>query len=296
MALPKSIDKLRSNLSAGDVPIIGSRSSVPIQRNHPDSIKTKVDEYIKSATDTGNLLSHPSDLPIYHMTMKLYHYGAGTARRFRGYFGPSQYTIKLPLAMALEDGNTIKYGEDEVGAEFWKSIFGEGALRLASPAASMANLALGASINKGLAVMFKGPTYKKYVMSWILGARNEDESKTIRKIISAINWGAATDYGQAPGIGAAYFVYPSVFKMGFSYPISEDRTGVGVKFESDNSKWYNFKPAVCQSVSVKYLPQGHPVIMNSGYPEAVVLTCKFQEIEFWLKRDFKYHGQKDVDD
>lgn len=288
MALPKSIDKLRSNLSLGNVPQVDNQTSVPLQRNHPDSIKTKVDEYIKDATGVGTSLVHPSDLPIYHMNMKIYKY-SGTRRLYSGFFGSEglEYTIKLPLALALDDNHGVKYAQDEIGAEFFKNTIVD-AFKFAKPVGAMASVIAGVTPNKALAVMFQGPQYKKYTLTWILGARNEKESITIRKIISAINWGLSTDYSKY-SLGT-FFDYPSVFKMGFSYPIYEDESEVGVKRESDNSKWFNFKPAVCDTVSFKYLPQGHPVILNSGYPEAVSISCKFTEIEYWLKQDFRFHS------
>jgi len=126
---------------------------------------------------------------------------------------------------------------------------------------------VGYSPNQFFVVLLRGPTYKEYTFHWRLMPRNQNESDTIRHIVTTLNNSAAVGLAFANTMWA----FPKIFRLEF-YP--------------NSSYLYKFKPAVLQSVQANYAPTGSTAFYKSGAPEAVDLTLVFKEMEYWLTGDF----------
>lgn len=132
----------------------------------------------------------------------------------------------------------------------------------------------GVAFNQFVVVIMKGPTYKKYNMTWRLSPRTAAEAESVRTIIKELNNAMAP----ATSFGGYLFTYPKVIKMAFS----------------PNSKYlFKFKPAVITTCNFNYSPGGtnafyhdHPNTDNISAPESVDITMQIMELEYWLTGDF----------
>lgn len=288
MPLPKAIDLLRAGASGSNVfsSQAVNQTSVPVLSAEPASVASSVESYMRNISQPGQTLAFPRDVGHFHLNLDIFERQTGTSAGL-GYGPggqPRLMRIKLPMA-AMNDAHSIKWQEQtwDFLLNTAKDAFGEG-IRNATSAG------FGVIVNTAMAVLFQGPMYKGYDLHVILAPRNVEESILIRRIIAWIRWGVSSEYA----VDGFAFQFPSVFRLEYSENITDYGQNVrGFDFGpiqtqrwQTASRWQAFKPAVLKSLSVNYAPTGHPIIMESGYPEAVKLSMKFMEIEYWLKSDF----------
>lgn len=260
-------------------------------------------------------MKFPSITPKYYMMMNIMEYNRINLERVDA--STVQQRIILPMPSNMIDMNNVAYTEENMGillgtllnegANNYKSqmsnmdsmkdgfkflgklaadanqpdvsglqtsrnIGGAAGLQVASVlggAATRGALGLaGYSPNQWFTVLLIGPSYKRYNFTWIMIPQSKEESDAINKIILAIN------NAKAPGMtdNNLFWKFPKIFQLGY-YP---------------NTKYlYKFKPAVIESFSVSYAPNGSPAFYaasddTSNAPEAVVLSAAFIELEYWL--------------
>jgi hypothetical protein len=196
--------------------------------------------------------------------------------------------IILPIPQALNDSHTVNWSEEplnlaggaaEAGSQFLQGNVGAASAIAATSAAAKASQALGAAgnvvqalaglaPNEFLTVLLKGPTYKKYTLSWLVSANTPEQSRLFKEIIKRVN------ASMAPEPMGGVFKYPNVFQVSLH------------KGASENQFLYKFKPAVLDNFSVNYAGGGIPGFYSDGAPQAIILSMAFHEIEFWKPSDF----------
>jgi len=130
----------------------------------------------------------------------------------------------------------------------------------------------GVAVNPWTTVMFKGPQYRKFSLSWILTPSNEAESGMIADMINTFKFNMLPDTSGA--IGGTLLTYPNICQI----------TARNGKTRNWN---YIFKPAVIENMSVNYSVAGQPSFFGvSKAPTAIEIRLNFQEIEFFLQRDY----------
>lgn len=190
----------------------------------------------------------------------------------------TQYGYKLPLPAKLIDKNSVRWeAEALVNAEkgqqqLQEGVLGKAASNIANVKGATQALA-GAVPNEFLTMLFKGPTYKKFSLQFLISPNTPDQSRVFRQMIVKYK------NAMAPSLtgGNLLFAYPNIFKVSF-----HSSTGGASPF------LYEFKPAVLESFTVDYAPANVPSFyVGTDEPESFVLNMDFCEIEFWLAGDFK---------
>lgn len=142
-----------------------------------------------------------------------------------------------------------------------------GAISNGGQVGSAASAMAGIAPNEFLTMLFKGPTYKRFELRFLISPNSSRDAQDIRKAVVEFK------NAMAPSLsGGGYtFDYPDIFNVSFS----------------NENTLYAFKPSVLSNFSVNYNPPGLPAFHNDGQPESYLLSMNFIEIEFWLKGDFK---------
>ena len=107
--------------------------------------------------------------------------------------------IRLPVPRKINDNTLLTWREVDattVGTSLLSSL-SRGRLGAAtavaqasgllSAASTAAQISTGYALNPFLYMMFQRPNYKEFVLSWSFTPNNEQESRTIRRIIRGIN-------------------------------------------------------------------------------------------------------------
>ena len=218
-------------------------------------------------------------------------------------------TLPLPVGSSLQDTQDVKYSEYKFGPGY--GTFGNqvgpgiadsvktGELKLPSladaatglartaagiglagvdqssilgPVAKAAEAFAGLAVNQFYTILLDGPTYKRYSLTFNLAPHSEVESGLIRDIIRRLRLAAA------PGLTAAGLMwsFPELVQCVFI-----------PQGDPVDTYMYRFKPAVLDSVSAQYAPNGESAAFyKTGAPESVRLTLNFQEIEYWIRDNF----------
>ena len=124
----------------------------------------------------------------------------------------------------------------------------------------------GAVVNPNLELLFKGPSLRPFNFSFQMGARNEQESLEIMKILRFFKQG-----GSPQRTSAQYLVKaPHTFQIEYLHR-SED---------GDQNKFLNkIKECALLSVGVNYTPNNNYATFKNGAPVAVELSLAFKELE-----------------
>lgn len=124
----------------------------------------------------------------------------------------------------------------------------------------------GAVVNPNLELLFKGPSLRPFNFSFQMGARNEQESLEIMKILRFFKQG-----GSPQRTSAQYLVKaPHTFQIEYLHR-GED---------GDQNKFLNkIKECALLSVGVNYTPNNNYATFKNGAPVAVELTLAFKELD-----------------
>jgi hypothetical protein len=211
-------------------------------------------------------------------------------------------TIKLPLPNNLRDDQSVDYNTSELSAAVGAGLnelsggrtsgsLSDVATAATKSVASAAGGALlgglnnlapnlvagagqlaGVAVNPWTTIMFKGPHYRQSQFTWILTPSNEKESGMIMDMINTFKFNMLPDTSGA--IGGTLLTYPNICQI----------TARNGKTRNWN---YLFKPAVITALNVNYAAAGQPSFFGvSRAPTAIEIRINFQEIEFFLQRDY----------
>lgn len=177
---------------------------------------------------------------------------------------------KLPLPRQLAEIESIVWGENsalQTAGDIYNSLGGGRASNLLNAAGSVADVASAASglqINPFYFMVYKRPAYKEFRFSWSLAPSSQQESETLKKIITEMKKAALPSSG--PGFGL--MKYPKIAMISF-----------------EPSKYlFKLKPCAIESVQVEYAPAG-PSFFKSGAPTMVNLGISLKEIQLWKSED-----------
>lgn len=130
----------------------------------------------------------------------------------------------------------------------------------------------GMAVNQFQTILLNGPTYKRYSLVFNLAPRNQQESQNIRDIIIQLRRSAAPALGNLN----LFWDFPDILQCVYV-----------PQGDAVDTFMYRFKPAVLESVSAHYAPNGEvAAFYNSQAPESVQLTLSFLEIEYWIRSNF----------
>src|SRR6185369_16469526 len=133
--------------------------------------------------------------------------------------------------------------------------------------------AAGMAINNFLTVMLEGPQYKTRQFHWRFSPKSAQESEELRKAIVFLNESMAPDLFGSSGnvLGSAFFTWPKVFRVEFSYLGGRDLS----------RQLFKMKPMVLTGAQFNYAPQGIPAFhAGTSAPAFVDISLAFLELEY----------------
>lgn len=195
--------------------------------------------------------------------------------------------VTLPIPKSLNDIQTVVWepvSATSVGVGMLSSVAGVlGGLRgygmaTALAAGGSATAAVGGLAPGGLAVnphlfmLFKSPSFKEYSFKWTLAPKNEQESETLRNIITQFKYNMLPAMADGMVAGSFLLNYPSI---------------AIIKMYPNDLFTFRLKPCAIKSVHVDYAPTGQPSFFKrTGAPTAVNLTINLVEIQYLTKDNY----------
>jgi len=260
----------------------------------------------------GQTLQFPRDVSLHGNYMELRALAtngvlaSSLAGQFPGFFanliGTNGATIVLPLPNNLQAAHDPSYEDKNLGfpgniaKAYDRQLYGGGAPNATTMAASASvsgfaqaagagltgitagsidqnvalKLAAGVAQNPQKILLFTGMNFRTFSYSWRLSPRNYDESVAIKSITDALIYYAHPAYTG----GGAFLKYPEFFN---------------IKFSKDKFL-HKFQPAVIDSITVDFQPQGYAAYkrsdsnQNDPAPAEVQLNITFKEVEIVTKQ------------
>lgn len=201
------------------------------------------------------------------------------------YMTPSGDYIKLPIPLKLNDNLMFDWNQvsltkammDTAGTgistmlnnsqnqtvQKWGN-FGVSALQLLT---QVGGIGAGIALNPLMFMQFQQPNFRSFSLSWVLTAKNHQESENIKNIIIQIKKAAS------PTRAGILMGYPqiAIIKMR-----PDDIFGL-----------MKFKPCVVTSVQADYTAGPTPSFFNDGAPTVVTLTVNLTEMQFWFRDEIE---------
>ena len=229
--------------------------------------------------------------------------GSASALGDRGENRNAIGTVVLPIPGAITDQNNADWGDGRInplqlaglevaGQALSKGLGAGGAeverqLKQLSGTASAAKKALtgvisaaavgisadevlartqGAVVNPNLELLFKGPTLRPFNFTFQMGARNDDESDEIMRILRFFKQGGSPQRTQAQYLVKA----PHTFQIEY---LHRGENG-------EQNKYLNkIKECALLSVGVNYTPNNNYATFKNGAPVSIELSLSFKELE-----------------
>ena len=229
--------------------------------------------------------------------------GSASALGDRGENRNAIGTVVLPIPGAITDQNNADWGDGRInplqlaglevaGQALSKGLGAGGAeverqLKQLSGTASAAKKALtgvisaaavgisadevlartqGAVVNPNLELLFKGPTLRPFNFTFQMGARNENESDEIMRILRFFKQGGSPQRTQAQYLVKA----PHTFQIEY---LHRGENG------SQNKYLNRIKECALLSVGVNYTPNNNYATFKNGAPVSIELSLSFKELE-----------------
>jgi len=182
------------------------------------------------------------------------------------------------IGAAAGDGNVVESARQSAQriANKITSGAGEGAAAianiLAGAATGIGNQQLlqragGRIINPNAELLFNGPSLRQFGFNFILSARSEGETKTIRALIRALKVGMAVRKSKT----GLFLLSPHLFQL--EYVTGNDES-------TEINKFINkFKLCALTGMQVNYTPNGTYMTYENKAPTSYGLDLQFQEIE-----------------
>lgn len=289
---------------------------------------------VTARRDTENLLysAFPADLAEHGAFMSCTPYLEYRDHQFDTKYDSTGTAVYLPMPSGLAVGYNATWDQQQLGflgeavrkgigapsassaiKDIGAALSATGVKALvdmvAGDAVSGAGVALGMMSNPGYALMFSGSNFRSYTFSYNLIARNENESRVIRKLINIFKYYMSPSRGtsdklnkitnefvDASGLdkdkkireASNKFIedvgkfgiisYPSLWEIQFHFT---DSSSADLS-QSTKTNNFLFKPAKCalQSFNVDYNSGlGVPAFFKTGAPVTTNITMTFIESE-----------------
>ena len=207
-------------------------------------------------------------------------------------------SIALPIPSDLMDQSSISYSEESLGLVVGAALEGinvkagiteqntvgtisgilsgisdQAALNAIGKLTGLPNAAKAALQMGGLAqnpfltVLFNAPTFKRHIFTWTLIPENAQDSATLKYITNKFRFHSLPDIAGA-GAGSL-LTYPDMC----------------IPKILPDGNLYDFKQCVVESMVINYAPGDVPAFFPTNAPNAVKLTLRLLEIEYWTKGD-----------
>jgi hypothetical protein len=244
-----------------------------------DHIKFTMYEYVPKAFESGT--------------------GLGGFDRKNKNIGTMLGVVTLPIQPQISDSNSVTWGEDSINAlqaafaaasyaaivqgvdggtrsldDIGKTVADQKNNISASFAAKFAGKAVGANenflsrttgaiLNNNVELLFQGPALRSFSFTFLMSAREKDETEMIRKIIRFFKEGMSVKRTT----GNLFLKAPNVFTIEY--------------FHNDSAHKYINKIKTCalQNCSVNYTPDGNYATYEDGSMTQYSLTLTFGEID-----------------
>jgi hypothetical protein len=123
----------------------------------------------------------------------------------------------------------------------------------------------GVAQNPFLSVLYNSPTFKRHVFSWTLIPETADDTEKLNYILNKFRYHSMPDVNNT--IGGLLLNYPDMC----------------IPTITPAGYMYDFKQCVIEGMSINYAPGDSPAFNTSQAPNAIKLTIKLLEIEYWVK-------------
>lgn len=125
-------------------------------------------------------------------------------------------------------------------------------------------------------LLFRGVDFRSFTFEFRFVPFSESDCTLIDNIITKFREHSYPDF--------------AADKMFFTYP---DECQITYMWESSHNKWLNnFKRAVCTGIDVNFAPLGQWSSMRNGFPNMIILSTRWKEVEIITKGDIKYKDSK----
>ena len=251
-------------------------------------VSSLVRNYTAEKRGDNQTLIFPEEELKYYVNLQYAKYSRQTPLKV-GFSRVGSIFLPLPV-QGMSDTHEVDYIEETMGlagtaATLFQNITGSEDSTTSSLLSNISELFqsffagipgissyFGASPNKFMTILLKGPRYKRHEFTWKLYPTSKNESLTIARMITQMN------NAMAPGLTAEklLFTFPYVFYMQYV----------------PNAKYlYKFKPMVLESLVTNYASPGVPSFYADPYsgenpPEMIEIRARFLEIEYWLRNQF----------
>jgi hypothetical protein len=223
-------------------------------------------------------------------------------------------TVTLPIQPSITDSNVVSWGESQLnsieaaaaaaalaGIVKGPEGLGQSAEQIiagvqdnkgditSALAAHLAGQAAGANqgfltratgviLNNNLELLFQGPSLRSFTFTFSLSAREDTESKMIRKIIRLFKQGMSVKRSSS----ALFLKTPNIFDIEYLHN--------GKKHPYINQ----IKTCVLQNFTVNYTPAGNYATYEDGAMTQYDLTLTFGEIEPLFDDDYPNDGDATI--
>jgi len=212
-----------------------------------DSTSTQWND--SSLTHWGNALENGSTV-------------TGMIRSMLGQKDPDVNNVSGAQAIYDMGGDSLIYVAETIARKV-------GSAELAGTAESLTGLAP----NPALAMTFKQVDFRKFQFTWLLSARNQPETDTIKNIVAALKKAQLPSFTAGSSL---IFEYPNI---------------VIPTIQPDAAKKYmtDFKPCVITAVNVRYSPASKAPSFYAGSkaPVFVELSIALEEMQIRLPGDYE---------
>ena len=133
-----------------------------------------------------------------------------------------------------------------------------------------------ATVNPFVSQVYQSPKFRLFNMGFQFFARNEEDAKSIKKIINTLK------SAMHPGIlstGQLFWDAPYVFEATF-YTTPQD-----------TKMMFNIKKAALTDLSVNYAGSQVPAFFKDGHPVEIDVTAQFKEISLLTREDVESGGR-----
>jgi len=143
--------------------------------------------------------------------------------------------------------------------------------------ANILSRATGQVLNPNLELLFNGPRLRTFSFNFTFTPRNDDEAKTIKKIIRVFKTGMAP----ATSTSNLFLYTPDIFKLEYIYNATDQEGKSGEPHPYMNQ----IKPCALTNFSVNYTPSNVYMTYKTGSMTQYTVQMQFSELEPIYQKD-----------
>jgi len=178
---------------------------------------------------------------------------------------------------AAPDNNSANTMISDLGGDALLYIADSFAKNASAEMAGTIESQTGLAPNPALAMTFKQVDFRRFQFSWLLSARNKEETDIIKNIVVALKQAQLPNFTKGSSL---IFQYPNIVQPAFFPKNAQD-------YMTD------FKPCVITAVNVRYSPasKSPSFYSTTGAPVFVELSIALEEMQIRLPGDYQLVNQ-----